>query len=250
MNGKISECQRKEELITYLYSECNEQEQRTFQQHLKECASCQREAAEFGVVRKSLQSWQVAESPRIVLDLEPTAPRSLRAILAELAAVLPGWFKYGFACAAACSVALVMLAVLHTQIHYDKDGFSAKIALVEESKPLPAPPTANTEAIAREMVARLISEKEAQLDQQLSEQRAQIEKELQKQISMLNSEIEAKNSSQLSRAALELKRQHREELQRALLELERHRRGEGNSLDDDPFNLWGGIDDNAPNRRN
>src|SRR5690349_12032482 len=102
-NEKRIDCGRKEDLMTFIYGECTPDEERSFKQHMHECASCQSEATGFGAVRDRLQSWQIDSVPRINLELAAERPRSLRAILNELAAALPAWFKYGTAFAAACS---------------------------------------------------------------------------------------------------------------------------------------------------
>lgn len=244
-NQQINEkdCLRKEDLITYLYGECTPAEERSFKQHLPECSSCQREMVEFGVARESLQNWQIPPSPRVVLDLAAERPRTLRAILAELAAALPGWFKYTAAAASACALALVFFAGLNTQISYGKEGFNIQLALFNKTDSQPANNNGfASEAAAREMVAKMISEKESQMEQQLEQKRVQLEQQLNKQINLLTSELSEKSSSQLSRASLELKKQHREELQRALFELQRQRRRNDSNFDDDPFSLFGGID--------
>lgn len=249
-NSNLAECKRKEDLVTYLYGECTPDEERSFKEHLRGCLSCQQEAGDFGIVRKSLQTWDVMEvPPSVVLDLNNERPRSLRAILAELAAALPGWFKYSTAFASALAMILVFLAVLNTQISYDQQGFHLQMALF--NKPTTQPViNNNNEAAVREMVAKMVSEKREQLDKELDEQRSQIEKQLRTQISQLTEELSEKNSSQLSRAALELKKQHREELQRALNRLNR-RSQDNNKYEDDPFSLWGGIlDDNQNNLSN
>lgn len=235
--NKMDDCQRKEELVTFLYGECSPAEERAFKEHIQTCISCQREVTEFGVMRESLQTWQVTDVPRVNIDLQAATPRSLRAILSELSAALPAWFKFSTGLATACSAVLILLAVMNTQVSYDQNGFNVKLALFEKSAAAP------DEVATRAMVDKIINERQAQLDQDLNEKRAQIKQDLEKKISQLTDEIAQLNSSELSRASLELKRQHRAELERALLEIERRSRQRGNStFEDDPFSLWGGLD--------
>ncbi|MEW6730565.1 MAG: zf-HC2 domain-containing protein [Acidobacteriota bacterium] len=233
-----TKCQRKEELVTYLYGECNSEEERSFQQHLRECAHCQREVSEFRAVREGLQSWQVETVPRITLDLTTARPRSLREILRELAAVLPAWFKYGTAFATTCSIVLVLLAVLNTQVRYNQEGFSFQIALFSPSaapaNPQPSVAELDEEA-ARTLIVKIINE-----------QKAQMKQELETQIAQLTRDLSEKSSSALSRATLELKREQRERLQRALYELE-HRQAPSD-FEDNPFDLWGGLDEEQKRR--
>src|SRR5215467_4077111 len=99
IDDENSGCGRKADLTAYIYGECTPDEERSFKMHMNECAVCKREAVEFLDVRKSMQAWEINSAPRLNLNLaaERNAPRSLREIFSELAAALPGWFKYGTA---------------------------------------------------------------------------------------------------------------------------------------------------------
>ncbi len=246
MKNQNNNCQYKEDLITYLYGECTPTEEYTFKQHLQECAGCKKEATDFGMVRKSLQTWQVPETPRIVLDLAVARPRSLREILQELGSILPAWFKYGTGFASACATSLLLLAVFNTQIRYDQNGFSFNVALFGSSNTnqttnLTNQRVTNDEA-TQAMISKALNEKEAQLNQVLEEKRTQIEKELRKQIDLLTGELSEKSNNELSKASLELKRQHHAELEKALQQIKRQRGQDRTGDEEDPFNLWGGID--------
>jgi anti-sigma factor RsiW len=232
-NEKRIDCGRKEDLMTFIYGEFTPDEERSFNQHLHECANCQSEAAGFRAVRDNLQSWQIDSAPRISLDLGAERPRSLRAIINELASALPSWFKYGTAFAAACSLILVLLAVLNTQVRYDNNGLSVQVALFKSSA-TPNNPAMKEELekTARDMVAQMISQ-----------EKAQIRQDLETQIAQLNRELSEKNSAALSRAALELKTEQRERLQQALFELENYRKDNSREPEDDPFDLWGSVDE-------
>lgn len=244
MKTQNNNCQRKEDLITYLYGELSGIEETNFKQHLDNCLSCKKEVSEFGMLRENLQTWQAPETPRIVLDLPLERPRSLREILQELGSVLPAWFKYGTGFATASAAALLLLAIFNTQIRYDQNGFSFNVALFNNNpvstKTVNVVNESNEET-TKAMIAKALSDKEAQINQALDEKRAQIEVQLRKQIDFLSSELSEKSSSQLSKASLELKRQHRAELERALQQIQRQ--GSTAIDDDDPFNLWGGVND-------
>jgi hypothetical protein len=236
IKGKNVDCGRKEDLMTYVYGECPTDLERSFKQHLHECEGCRSELAGFSAVRDNLQSWQIESVPRLNLDFASERPRSLRAIFNELAAALPAWFRYGTAFAAACSLILVMLAVLNTQVRYDQNGFSVQLALFSGGKKdadrNSVAMKEEMETAAREMVAKIVTEKQAQ-----------IKLDLENQITQLNREISEKNSAALSRATLELKMEQRERLKRALYELENYRRQLRNEPEDDPFDLWGSVDE-------
>lgn len=241
-----NECNRKEDLITYLYGEATPAEEKAFKQHLQECSSCKKETAEFGIVRQSLQTWQAPEAPQVALDLPVERPRSLREILRELGSVLPAWFKFGTGFAAAGAFSLLLLAVFNTQVHYDKNGFSFQAALFSSKQPSVQTlksGNSNADELIQALVAKALSEKDAQINQVLEEKRAQIEKELRKQIDILSSEISEKSNTEISKATLELKRKQQTELEKALQQIQNQGTKQVSSDDDDPFNLWGGVDD-------
>lgn len=248
---KNNNCQKKEDLVTYLYGELTLAEEKNFKQHLETCSECKKEASELGMLRENLQTWQLGETPRVVLDLPVERPRSLREILRELGAALPAWFKYGTGFATACAASLLLLAVFNTQIRYDQNGFSFNVALFGNT------PNSNTTTIVkpeinddvtRQMVAKVLSDKEAQINQALEEKRSQIEKELRKQIDLLSGELSEKSNSELSKASLELKRQHRTELEKALQQIQRQRSQDRLDDEEDPFNLWGGVNNKVIER--
>ncbi len=241
-----NQCQRKEDLITYLYGEATPTEEKAFKQHLQECASCKKEMSEFAMVRESLQTWQTAEAPKIAMDLPLERPRSLKEILKELGTILPAWFKYGTGFAAAGAFSLLLLALFNTQIHYDKTGFSFQATLFgnkQQAVQNIKSSNSNADELVRSLVAKALSEKDAQINQVLEEKRAEIEKELRRQIDLLSGEISEKSNTELSKATLELKRQHQAELEKALQRIQTQSIKPSTSDDDDPFNLWGGIND-------
>lgn len=245
MNSYKKECSRKEDLITYLYGECTPKEEKEFKLHLQECSSCKQESAELGMLRQNLQAWNMQETPRVVLDLATERPRarSLKEILQELSSILPAWFKFGTGFATACAGILLMLAVFNTQIRYDQNGFSFQVALFGSKTTTQSLDTnaSTNDEVTRALVAKVLSEKEAELNQSLEAKRSEIEAQLRKQIDVLSGELSEKSNSQLSKTSLELKRQHRAELEKALNQLQRQRNQD--AFEDDPFNLWGGVNE-------
>ena len=57
MNEKTI-CERAVDVVSYLYGETDERETRDVELHLRECRSCQAEAASFGQVRESVVAWR------------------------------------------------------------------------------------------------------------------------------------------------------------------------------------------------
>lgn len=229
-------CNRKEDLVTYLYGEMTSTEEREFRKHLGQCKSCEMEERDFKAVRMSMQSWQLGEIPRTVIELEKSAlqpklqpNRTLKQILSELAEALPVWFRYGATFATACTLALVAMAALNTQIRYDSSGFSLQFGLFQQASVAQQVDEKKLEEMARAMVDRAVVEREASLKQ-----------DIESKIATLNRELSEKNASLLSKAALELKMEQRSRLQRALDQIERRSRG-GSEFEQDPFSLWGGV---------
>lgn len=230
----ITNCNRKEDLITYLYGEMPSAEEREFHKHLEQCRSCQTEEREFRAVRADLQSWQLGEVPHTVIEFE-RAPakarnRTLKDILIELADAVPFWFRYGAAFATASTLILVAMAALNTQIKYDSAGFSLQFGLFQQPIVAEQVDKAKLEEMAKAMVERAVLEREALLKQ-----------DIESRIASLNRELSEKNASMLSKATLELKIQQRSHLQRALNQLEQRSRS-GSEFEQDPFSLWGAVD--------
>jgi hypothetical protein len=109
-------------LVTYLYGETAPDDSLRFESHLIECASCRQELSAFEGVRESLQQWQFDEVPNVRLIQEVAAPsgKSALALLKELFTIMPLWTK-GLAAVAA---AMLVLAVLGTDVSIGKGGFS------------------------------------------------------------------------------------------------------------------------------
>ena len=57
MNDKTI-CERAVDVVSYLYGETDERETRDVELHLRDCRSCQAEAASFGQVRESIVAWR------------------------------------------------------------------------------------------------------------------------------------------------------------------------------------------------
>lgn len=224
-------CNRKEDLMTYLYGEMSSAEEQEFRAHLEQCKSCGVEEREFRAVRVSMQSWQLSETPHTVIELGRTSTqRTVKELLAELVEALPVWFRYGATFAAACSLVLVAMAALNTQIKYDSGGFSLQLGLFEQASVASHIDEAKLEEMAKSMVDRAVREREASLKQ-----------DIESKIATLNRELSEKNASMLSKATLELKTEQRSRLQRALDQLEQRSRS-GSEFEQDPFSLWGGVE--------
>lgn len=66
-NHQKSVCNQAEPLMSYLYGEIGDAEKAEFEIHLKNCAACENELAEFGFARTAVQDWKAKE-----FDVLPT----------------------------------------------------------------------------------------------------------------------------------------------------------------------------------
>ncbi|MCS6884712.1 MAG: zf-HC2 domain-containing protein [Acidobacteriota bacterium] len=221
----MKHCDRKEDLITYLYGEMDAEQERAFRRHLLSCSSCRVEEASFRAVRTSLQSWQLGDVPQIVVPLEATKRKSIAEYLEEMLAVFP-MLRYAAVSAVACLVMLTVAAALNTEIRYDATGFSVKLGLFNKV----------------ETAALSVDEQQvkALIEAAVREREAQLRQEIEVKIALLDKELSEKNATLLSKAARELKLEQRLRLQRALMKLEQER-NYGIRFEQDPFNLWGGV---------
>lgn len=129
-----AKCDMHELLVTYLYDEASRDEALRFEAHLLECPACRQELSAFESVRQSLQHWQLEQVPGVRLALAETkeSPRSFLTILKELFTIMPVWAK-GLG---ALATAMLVLAVLGTDVSIGKDGFSFHTDLLRKNTPV------------------------------------------------------------------------------------------------------------------
>jgi Putative zinc-finger len=113
----LSDCGRKEDLVTYLYGEAPATERASFESHLDYCDACRDELTAFGRVRRDLGAWQLGQiaRPEIVLR------RSRLDLLRELVGMFPVWIRGAALIGAAAAMLLVSLSIAGTRISL-KDG--------------------------------------------------------------------------------------------------------------------------------
>lgn len=95
----IEGCDRKEDLIGYLYEESSAIERSSFERHLAGCPTCSEETHAFGRVRDDLSTWQVGFTPQT--EFQP--PRGKWSVFLELVGMFPFWAR-GAALAAAAMI--------------------------------------------------------------------------------------------------------------------------------------------------
>jgi len=119
MNEKnnSSACGRADDLVSVLYGEAGEREQRDFEVHLKQCAGCQAEFAAFAQVRESIGEWRdealsgFVSSPAVVPQR-----KSATAALRQFLGLSPLWMKaaVGFAVVVFCLLLALAVSRLQT----------------------------------------------------------------------------------------------------------------------------------------
>lgn len=82
-------CERKEDLVGYLYGEIGAAERDSFERHLTECGSCGDELKAFGRVRDDLGAWQVGFMPQTAFE----TPRTRWDVMKELLGMFPFWAR-------------------------------------------------------------------------------------------------------------------------------------------------------------
>lgn len=108
-----STCERAEDLVSVLYGEATEREQREFELHLKECGNCRREYAAFAQVRESIGEWRDEALSGFVSSPVVAAPprKSALAALRQFFDLSPLWMKGAVGLAAVAFCVLVVLVL-------------------------------------------------------------------------------------------------------------------------------------------
>jgi hypothetical protein len=151
----INHCEHAGELVAYFYDEASRDERASFEAHLARCAACRDELTAFAGVREAVGHWRAEIlnaapapstraasapantiapgereraafiSPRaasIVSSAAPVAPRTALAALREFFTLSPVWMRAGVAASALVVCALAALAVVNTEVRWDKGG--------------------------------------------------------------------------------------------------------------------------------
>jgi|SRR5713226_5635717 len=185
---KTPNCNMHEALVAYLYDEAAPDENRRVKAHLTECSACEQELQAFERVRGMLQQWQLDDLPVLRVVTEPSSvKRSMVAALKELFWVTPVWAK----ALGAVATAMLVLAVMGTDVSIGRDGFSFHANLLGRPQTAPVNTNektsgslngANIEQVRTEMrslVNQLIAESERQQKEQIEAQLVSLEAQLQ-----------------------------------------------------------------------
>jgi len=175
MSDTNKNCNMHEALVSFLYNETTREEGRRVEAHLAECSSCKQELVAFEHVRGMLQQWQIDEMPVVRVVTEPR--KSAVALLRELFGLTPVWAR----ALGAVAAAMLVLAVMGTEVGIGRSGISARIDLLQrrQAQQLTSPPTggqagdvanAANDAATMEQVRALVTSMIADRDRQQSEE--------------------------------------------------------------------------------
>lgn len=113
--NKSPVCERASELISVLYGEASDREQREFELHMQQCGSCRAEFGAFAQVRESVHDWRDEALAGFVVSEMPGPTRSRKSAVAALRQFFdlsPLWMKGGVGFAAVVFCVLVGFAVM------------------------------------------------------------------------------------------------------------------------------------------
>lgn len=176
-----SECNRQEDLVTYLYDEATPAERASFENHLNECDPCGAELKAFGRVRDELSAWQMGFTPRTEFVL----PRGKMQVLRELAGLFPAWARGLAVAGTAAAVVLLALSIMGTRVSINKGDFAISFGSAEK----------NTEL--RSVAAPSQQEIESLVKKAVAVERAKMQQDYQAQFASFKQQLDAENRAQL-----------------------------------------------------
>lgn len=182
-NQALSNCDRKEELVSFLYDEMAASERAMFERHLNDCDSCRDDWRALGRVRDELSTWQVGFAPRT----EVVLPRRKMDVLRELIGLFPVWVRGAALAGAAAALVLLVLAATDVRINVR----SGEIAFGQPAV-AQAPVTATSTASTAEI--------EALVQNAVAQERARWQADYQTQVANLKQELNASYQAQLAAA--------------------------------------------------
>lgn len=162
----ITKCERKEELIEYLYDEMPASQRARFSEHLQACAPCQEDLTGFERVRGELRAWDLNTVPR----LELVIPRSKLEVLKELLMLFPVWSRAALMTGAAAAVVLMAVGMASL---FDRADNAPTLA---QTAPSPAPntPSITPASVTPEVKALINAEVAKAIEQERQALRAQL----------------------------------------------------------------------------
>lgn len=206
--NKTSNCNMHEALVSYLYGEASAEENGLVELHIAGCYACKRELGEFERVRGLLQQWQLDDMPitRVVVDA-PAPRRSAIAVLKELFSVAPLWTK----AIGAVAMAVLVLAVMGTEVKIGSDGFSMRADLLRRNNSTQSVGISGSQSVgdpaSGASVEQIRAEVRALVNTLILESERQQREELRAQLVSLESELQGMHEADLSKLAARIQQQ-------------------------------------------
>ncbi|HYP29337.1 MAG TPA: zf-HC2 domain-containing protein [Blastocatellia bacterium] len=201
---KTPDCPMHEALMSYLYDEATPEEFGRVENHLAECAACKQELAAFGQVRGLLQQWQVDDLPfvRIATPGERDSRHSVLEAFRNLLSVTPAWGKaFG-----AVTLALLVLAVLGTEVNVGREGVSIKANLFRWNN---APQVAGRAAVGGDeaRLEEIRAELKGVVNSMIADNERQQREEMRARLVSLESQIHTAREADLAKLAARIQEQ-------------------------------------------
>jgi len=200
--NSLNGCERKEDLVAYLYDEASSAERASFERHLDDCDACRNELTAFGRVRGDLGAWQLGLTPRAEIVLR----RSRLDVLRELMGMFPVWVRGVALAGAAAAMLLVALSIAGTNISVKNGDFAVNFGSIKNSATgVPAVSSEEVELMVQNAVARGREKMEQQYISQLASFKDQINADHEAKLQAANAEHQAR----LKAAQADLKQEMR-----------------------------------------
>jgi len=122
----------KERLIGYFYEELPDEESKDVKEHLKKCAACEKELAEFSKTAEILKTWPDEEPGLNLKFIREKA--SFRSWLKPSGSMGFGWRRVAVGFAGGFALVLLILSVLNFEASYSAGDFSFKLSLLPRSE--------------------------------------------------------------------------------------------------------------------
>lgn len=202
------DCDRKDELMDYLYGEATAGARAAFEAHLGACASCSGELAAFGRVRDEMSAWQVGFAPRTELVL-PRPKLPTLEVLREFLGLFPMWVRGAALAAAAAGILLVAASFAGAGLSYHNGDFALQFGR-NSATAAGGPSSAEIEALVEQAVAREREKMKAEFEATAASFKAQLSAEHQAQLQALSAQHDARVEAVRASLRAELRRSTRQ----------------------------------------
>ncbi len=201
----LSDCGRKEDLMTYLYGEANSSERASFERHMNDCDACRNELTAFGRVRDDLSAWELEQQIRAEIVLR----RSRLDLLRELLGAFPVWGRGAALAGAAAAILLVAMSIAGTRISLDNGGFAVNFGRPANMDKAAAGAQAIAPEEVEKMVRNAMAVEREKLEQRYSAQLVSFKDQLNAESQAKLQAAKAENEARLKAAQADLKQEMR-----------------------------------------